>query len=568
METVRRAFQGEQIALLDLELRAYPDEVIIVAKVTEPHYKRAIDLGNQLDRDLANSGFKGFIAVRAELSHGEAATGTLVQGVHDLRASQLATLLTARARTSEVQPSLSYLKDVDDNITRIMSQRHYLIFGRRGAGKTALMLEAKSRASQLGDYTIWINMQTHRGQPAEIAALWLYQAVCDEILGYFSQGRTSTAVLSLATDLRSRIDRLLASPASSGQIKSELPPRIRQLVKRFLELTQKRLFVFVDDLHYLSKNEQPQFLDLAHGAIRDSDAWLKVATIRHLSRWFIQHPPTGLQTGHDAAHIDLDLSLQEPQKAKNFLEEVLLSYAQHTGVNFLSSLFRSDALDRLILASGGVPRDYIELSSASIREAQKRDNAKQVGVQDVNRAAGNAATVKISEIEEDVAGGDDVPVITSSLGKVRKFCLDDLKFTFFRIEFRDREKHPREYSYVQSLLDLRLLHLINASVSDQHSAGTRSEVIMLDLSQFSGDRLKKDLTVLDLDDGTLVIKTTGSRSKQAKSSRSRQTKANTPRRLLELLRRGPVFELKDLALAIPKSKGVQLPKVTRRSQTE
>jgi hypothetical protein len=379
----------------------------------------------------------------------------------------------------------------------------------------------------------------HRGQSAELAALWLFQSICDVVLGHFLRDRLSPAVVALATDLRSRIDQLLASNSNNEQIRSELPPRVRQMIKRFFVATQKRLLLFVDDLHYLSKDQQPKFLDLAHAAIRDSDAWLKVATIRHLSRWYVQHPPTGLQTGHDAAHIDLDLSLQEPKKAKTFLETVLLSYASHTGIGFLSSLFRGDALDRLILASGGVPRDYIELSAASIREAQKRDNAKQVGVQDVNRAAGNAAAVKISEVEEDVTGRDDLPVLTMSLNRIRAFCLDELRFTYFRIDFRDREQHGREYSLIQSLLDLRLLHLMNASVSDQHSAGRRSEVLMLDLSQFSGDRLKKELTVLDLEDGLLVMKVTG--------KKARQTRADSPRKLLELLRRGPIFELPALS---------------------
>lgn len=559
LATVSTAFKEGGIKVLGIEPRSYPEETIIIVRVSNADYSTAVSVGNSLDQLLADIQFKGFVAVRAEITKKESPSGRLVSGVHDERASQLATLLTARARTSEMQPSLSYLRDIDDNLSRVLSQRHYLIFGRRGAGKTALMLEAKKRAESLGDHTIWINMQTHRGQSAERAALWLFQAICDVISGHFLHNKMPMSIGGLPTELRARIDNFLASSANDQQIRSELPPRVRQLVKRFVEITQKRILLFIDDMHYLSKEQQPQFLDLAHAAIRDSDAWLKVATIRHLSRWYIQHPPTGLQTGHDAAHIDLDLSLQEPKKAKSFLEAVLLSFATHNGIAFLSSLFRGDALDRLILASGGVPRDYIELSAASIREAQKRDKAKQVGVQDVNRAAGNAKSVKISEVDEDVTGGDDVPVITTSLNRMRSFCLDETRFSFFRIDFRDREQHPKEYSLIQSLLDLRLIHLINSSVSEQHSAGRRSEVLMLDLSQFSGDRLKKDLTVLDLEDGILVMKVTG--------KKTRSTKADSSRKSLEVLRKGPLFELSRLsthpdAQPIPQSAS-KAPKATR-----
>ena len=81
--------------------------------------------------------------------------------------------------------------------------------------------------------------------------------------------------------------------------------------------------------------------------------------------------------------------------------------------------------------------------------------------------------------------------------------------------------------------------MINSSVSEQHSAGRRSEVLMLDLSQFSGDRLKKDLTVLDLEDGILVMKVTG--------KKPRSTRADSSRKSLEVLRKGPLFELSRLS---------------------
>ena len=46
------------------------------------------------------------------------------------------------------------------------------------------------------------------------------------------------------------------------------------------------------------------------------DVWLKVATIRNLSRWFDPSTQTGLQIGHDADALDLDVTLQDPARAK------------------------------------------------------------------------------------------------------------------------------------------------------------------------------------------------------------------------------------------------------------
>jgi hypothetical protein len=62
---------------------------------------------------------------------------------------------------------------------------------------------------------------------------------------------------------------------------------------------------------------------------------------------------------------------------------------------------------------------------------------------------------------------------------------------------------------------------------------------MVDLSQFSGQRLKKRLKVLDFEGGHIVLKETGTNTPSKVGS--------TPKQRLGLLRRGPLFELKQLS---------------------
>jgi hypothetical protein len=251
----------------------------------------------------------------------------------------------------------------------------------------------------------------------------------------------------------------------------------------------------------------------------------------------------GLETGHDADHIELDLTLQDPARAKRFLEEVLRRYAQQTGIFALSKVLSSDSLDRLVLASGAVPRDYLTLVSRAVQRCRARPNSKVVGVQDVNAAAGDAAKVKIDELEDDLATSTNVRNSTlEGLRVVRSFCLDDKSFTYFRIDFRDKERHPDEYGVLSSLLDVRLLHLLEPSLSDPHHAGERSEVYMLDLSQFSGQRLKHYLRVLDLWQGHFV-------SRETRRTRRRSI-GDTPRKLNTILRAAPLLELQGMSEAV------------------
>jgi hypothetical protein len=81
--------------------------------------------------------------------------------------------------------------------------------------------------------------------------------------------------------------------------------------------------------------------------------WIKAAGIKHQSRWFTDNPPTGLQTGHDAAIINLDVTLEQPAKAKEFLTNILRSYTDEAKIGNIYGVISRSAMDRLVLASGG-----------------------------------------------------------------------------------------------------------------------------------------------------------------------------------------------------------------------
>jgi hypothetical protein len=81
--------------------------------------------------------------------------------------------------------------------------------------------------------------------------------------------------------------------------------------------------------------------------------------------------------------------------------------------------------------------------------------------------------------------------------------------------------------------------LIHSSLSAAHQAGNRSEVYLLDLSEYSGSRLRQNIAVLDLDHGHIVWKRT--------RSGDDADVGDTPRRLVTILRRGAAFSLSVLS---------------------
>lgn len=524
-----------------IEFRNFPDETNAIVYVEPDDFRDAVTVASDTEPEIATDvAGSFFVIVRKSDAAAGTAAATAVNGVGDDRVSDLLRLISAKSRVSGAEPNLVYVPDARASLSTITASRHHLIFGRRGAGKSALMMEARRQVTSDGALISWTNIQTLRHESPQ--RVFLY--VISDILTSLIAGRSAVSPRSnLALALSEHFERvrmLLASDATGLDEAQRIVPRVQRDIARFLDAEGTRIFAFIDDFYYVSRDAQPMILDMLHGATRDSQTWLKVASIRHLTNWWQASPPMGLQSGQDADLVDLDVTLQDPEKAGAFLEGIIAEYARRVGISSLSRIFNQSALDRLVLASGAVPRDYMVLANSAITRARRRPRAKLTGVQDVNQAAGDAASSKIQELEEDMAANSgEAEKTLSTLRTVRSFCLDEESFTYFLVGYRDKELRPSEYGRLADLMDVRLIHLIDSGVSDSHEAGVRFEAYMLDLSQFSGSRLKQRINVLDFEDGHFVGKLTRS-GEDAQRGR-------TSLELISILRRAPKLSLERLA---------------------
>lgn len=539
-QLVEKEFSKAGIDTSSITIRSFPGETIIVVEVYDS-YQESLEVAQKIDAQIES----GFVTVRKVERKSSTKNGKSqsVKNVNDQRVSGLLELLNSRSRTSETQPSLRFIKDVDARLNLALSPRHQLIFGRRGVGKTSLLLEARRLLELEGSLVLWVNMHPLRSLDAGRAFLTIVLRLCDSAIGILRNRSSTNPAPQLLTAIRSRIEEKLYSSDVTYEDASALVPLVQQALSRFSIESQLNTYIFLDDVHYMLAQQVPYLLDLLHGITRDNPIWLKVAGIQHQTRWFIPNPPTGLQTGHDATIINLDVTLEHPERASAFLLDILRGYVEECQATPLSNVISSAAIERLVLASGGVPRDFLTLCAASIQTARQRTNASAVGVQDVNNAAGVAGQTKLQELEDDAAAvAGRSAVLIGALNVLRTYLLSEKQITFFRVDFRDKETHGSEYRVLQALADLRMLHLINASLSDAQQAGQRSEVYLLDLSQYSGSRLKQRLRVLDFEHGHMVLKRT--RSSEPKRP------GNTVLRLVALLRQGPTFPLEQLAALI------------------
>ncbi|GGS30979.1 hypothetical protein GCM10010269_81950 [Streptomyces humidus] len=531
---IARVLDDADIPIVRVEERSFPGERWFLVWVDEDSIAAAQSLAGPIEQELNSvhdteneSLAVTFRPHRTDVEKPLPSTPKSV--LASSKVDQLIQLLEARSRTSDALPSLKYMEDPRASLAAIGASRHHLVYGRRGVGKTALLLEAKRLAEREGHVTAWMNAHTLRLMNSSSAFLMIAETVLTSLIQH--AGTSQGDSFARLKDLGEKVTSLRAAEgdAELGETIADLNRGLRTVLRAGIV----RLYLYLDDFYLFPISAQPYLLDYLTSMLRDCDGWLKVASIERLTRPFEPSSHIGIEIPHDASKIDLDVTLEDPEATQKFLESVLTNYTETVGIAKPSSITRDAALGRLILGSGGVPRDYLNLFASSIVAARSRTNAREVGQEDVADAAGKAARGKLRDLEQDVSA-DNADSLTSALEYLSSYVRGE-GYTYFRVDVA--QKSLPAYETLARLVDLRFAHLIQATLSDQHRQGVKYEAYILDLSQYSDVRLKRGLHVLDLEDGKWTFRLSG--------------KANTLRKLKSTLfrdelRRSPVLDLEAL----------------------
>jgi hypothetical protein len=536
-DEINQALLQAGVAVQHIDERTFPGERWLVAYVSADKFLLAQSLVGEAERHLNTLShdneppislmfrpYKEDIAVETTAER----RGRLA----DVKIDQLIRLLEARSRTSDALPSLKYVEDPRASLAAVAASRHQLIYGRRGVGKTALLLEAKRIAESEGDITVWVNAQPFRHLDAPTAYLRLADNIFSTLLKH--GGSSQSEAFSRIRTESNKIVALLEGASASGGAVDDILPALNTALRAVLRPGLMRLNVYIDDFYYFPRASQPSFLDYAASTLRDCDGWLKIASIERLTRTFEPSSRIGLEIPHDASKIDLDRTLEDPGAAQGFLDQMLNSYTTTVGVGTPSNIAKRRALGLLVLASGGVPRDYLNLLASSIVQARKsRTNAQEVGREDVMRSAGDAALSKKRDFEQDVPTDTASSLLTAL--DILSNNVKESGFSYFKIDMM--EKSETGYELLAQLVDLRFVHLIQATLSDQHKGGTKYEVYTLDLSEYSDVRIKRGLNVLELENGYWYWRETGKVGKERKLTGSQ---------VRDIFRGAPLISVRDL----------------------
>lgn len=275
--------------------------------------------------------------------------------------------------------------------------------------------------------------------------------------------------------------------------------RYKSLFSRMTELADGPAFLLLDDLYHIRLTDQAQVLDYFHRIAKGSNLWIKVGTIRHRSRWYVYGtPPYGMKLGDDAEEIDLDVTLEKYDLTKRFLLRILEQFARETGVK-LDDFLTDGARDRLVVASGGVARDFLTIFRRAIDIARERagrgdaSRGDKIGTEDVNKAAGENDKFKREDFSRD-AGKDEERKLLDSFEKASDFCLNKTKANCFLI---DKDLASDDVANITELVDLKFLHHVRSRVTIRDRVHRLYVAYMLDLSQYVGERARRNFEIVE-----------------------------------------------------------------------
>jgi GTPase SAR1 family protein len=358
---------------------------------------------------------------------------------------------------------------------RIYSEANHVVFGRRGAGKSSLVLYACHQAQRENRPYAWIALQQYSGRDDLLVVPQVLYEIVDAVSQY--PGAEQDRIQRLRGTIYSLEER--GEQLTKREINQKLPIFARDFIP-FVR-NYKQFYLFLDDLHLLHPTIQPYFLSALYSFARGNSIYLKITAIENLTTLLHEGTKEGLQTPGDAQVIRLDYNLVNPNEALNHTRKILESYVKYVGVPSTAGITGNNVTERLVWVAAGVPRDALYIFNNAITKALAAGR-KSIAVTDINMAAADSLTEKERYVSDDVA--EDAPVLMKVVDDIKDYCLREIRCNAFLVRLDTADER---YRLLKKVSDLRFIHVLHPGITPT-TAGEKYEAYMLDYAFYTGFR--------------------------------------------------------------------------------
>lgn len=385
-----------------------------------------------------------------------------------------------------------YTASVSGFEQQIVAKANYVVYGRRGAGKSSLLAYAMHTAIKNTWGYSWVPMQPFANRSDKSVIPSVISAILYELKGIPGENPEIDNLIKKFDEISEGDDKQALS------LSDKLIPRTRKLLGQ-ISSASKPLTIFIDDIHVINEVIQPMVLGYIYKLTRANNIFLKISGINQLTKLWDSASNFGIHLPDDAQRLDLDHNLTMPDKSKTHIVSILNAHAKFCGLPNIGYLAGDDVLSRLILVSAGVPRDSLNLFKIAISKAIAKSQ-KLVSITSINAAASEMAEEKLKDVEID--NGSDFQEIKNILEEIKHFCIAKHRKNAFLVAISNSA--PR-FELIQKLGALRLVHILQEGITPQ-KAGQRYIALMLDYGFYVGIRAARSVDLIPSEPRALSAK--------------------------------------------------------------
>lgn len=417
----------------DYHIKSRPDGDYVVFEFAKPTQRFYVLLDRLNERLPINHPMRDRSTIAARLKR---PPNTVEIPETKLLQRELSQSLTVDRNTFGEDFLARYTASVTNHEKNIVGKGNFIVYGRRGAGKSSLLAYGMHSLKRKHLPFCWIAMQTYSGRTDSNAIASILSEIFRETGKY---SKSSTAFEKLYATLQ----ELGETEDDSIYRKLErLTPRLRSTLGDIAS-PDRPLTIFLDDLHVLGQDLQPEFLGQLYSLTRDNNIWIKASGIEQFTRTWDGTRQRGLQSPHDCQILKLDYNLTMPDKSLEHIRGILDAHAQFCGLPNIKYVADDNVLARLVLVAAAVPRDALSLFSQAITKSSIKSQ-KAVTVTSVNSAASDTVEEKLRDIGRDIFSGKQE--IESMLDKVKSFCISQERKNAFLVKI-DNASHGGAVNY-------------------------------------------------------------------------------------------------------------------------
>lgn len=268
-----------------------------------------------------------------------------------------------------------------------------------------------------------------------------------------------------------------------------------------------RVFCLLDEWSEIPENSQFILAEFIKRAFITRKITVKIAAIPNRTR-LLGEGRIGLEDGGDIFGCSLDnryIYELNPESTREFFNELLFkqlymiaprTYQKfvkdqegHPVHSFINQFLTNQALREILIASAGIPRDFLNIFIAAYNIFYRSPKNRHIGVTDVRKA-----TAQWYEVDKKKAVDANV-----SARLLLDRIIEEILISKKRCHFLVPEKYEQNKE-LNDLIDLRVIHLRKKGISHKDNKGVVYNVYYLDYACYTSQNLYHNRIITNLMD--------------------------------------------------------------------